>query len=157
MARRWDGPWPGRRGADGSAEAAGGSAGAGRGQAAGEDARPPADRIAASGEDGARQVAGAGADRPAGRPADDRTALAAATPPGTPLPSRPVKRIGSAPLGPAPEPKPLLTPVDSGRPRRLSRTRRAPSASARWAVRIIVLLLMIAITVVLFMLLGSAL
>ncbi len=83
----------------------------------------------------------------------------AATPPGTPLPSRPIRRIGggSSAGGAAPEPKPLLTPVDSGRPRRLSRTRRAPSAPARWAVRIIVLLLMLAATVVLLILLGSAL
>jgi len=86
-----------------------------------------------------------------------RPAVSAATPPGTPLPSRPVKRIGAGPLGPAPEPKPLLTPVDAGRPRRLSRTRRPPSAPARWAVRVTVLLLMIAIAVVLLMLLGSAL
>jgi hypothetical protein len=81
----------------------------------------------------------------------------AATPPGTPLPSRPVKRIGATPVGPAPEPKSLLTPVDAGRPRRLSRTRRPPSAPARWAVRITVILLMIAIAVVLIMLLGRAL
>jgi len=80
-----------------------------------------------------------------------------AAPPGTPLPSRPVKRIGAGPAGPAPEPKPLLTPVDAGRPRRLSRTRRAPSAPARWAVRITVVLLMIAISAVLVMLLGSVL
>ena len=86
-----------------------------------------------------------------------RPAKSAATPPGTPLPSRPVKRIGAGPLGPAPEPKPLLTPVDAGRPRRLSRTRRPPSAPVRWAVRVTVLLLMIAIAVVLLMLLGSAL
>ncbi len=59
--------------------------------------------------------------------------------------------------GPGAEPKPLLTPVDAGRPRRLSRTRRAPSAPARWAVRIVVLLLLIAITAVLVMLVGSAL
>jgi hypothetical protein len=83
-------------------------------------------------------------------------APADATPPGTPLPSRPVKRIGTAPAGPAPEPKPLLTPVDAGRPRRLSRTRRTPSAPARWAVRFTVLLLMIAIAVVLVMLLARA-
>jgi hypothetical protein len=67
-----------------------------------------------------------------------------------------VKRIGTAPAGPAPEPKPLLTPVDAGRPRRLSRTRRTPSAPARWAVRLTVLLLMIAIAVVLVMLLARA-
>ena len=71
---------------------------------------------------------------------------------------RRARSSGSArrPAGRA-EPKPLLTPVDSGRPRRLSRTRRAPSAPARWAVRIVVVLLLLAITVVLVMLLGSAL
>ena len=80
-----------------------------------------------------------------------------ATPPGSPLPSRPVRQIGGAPVGAGAEPKPLLTPVDGGRPRRLSRTRRAPSAPARWAVRIAVLLLLVAIAAVLVMLLGSAL
>ena len=80
-----------------------------------------------------------------------------ATPPGTALPSRPMRRIGAGPAGPGAEPKPLLTPVDGGRPRRLSRTRRAPSAPARWAVRIVVLALLLAITAVLVMLLGSAL
>jgi hypothetical protein len=80
-----------------------------------------------------------------------------AAPPGTPLPSRPVKVIGGAPSGPLPEPKPLLTPVDSGRPRRLSRTRRAPSAPARWAVRISVVLILIAVIVVLGILLASVL
>jgi hypothetical protein len=83
--------------------------------------------------------------------------LAAATPPGTPLPSRPIKRIGAGPLGPSPEPKSLLTPVDSGSPRRLSRSRRPPSTTARWAVRITVILLMLAIAVVLLMLIGRAL
>lgn len=67
-----------------------------------------------------------------------------------------MKRIGSAPAGPTPEAKPLLTPVESGLQRRLSRTRRAPSAPARWAVRIVVVLLLLAIAVVLVMLLGSA-
>ncbi len=94
------------------------------------------------------------ADKAAPAPAEPR---AAATPPGTPLPSRPIKRIGGASGGAAPEPKPLLTPVDSGRPRRLSRTRRTPSAPARWAVRIVVLLLMVAAIIVLLILLGSAL
>ena len=79
----------------------------------------------------------------------------AAAPPGTPLPSRPMRRIGSATSGPTPEAKPLLTPVDSGRPRRLSRTRRPPSAPARWAVRIIVILVLIAAVVVLGILLAS--
>jgi len=79
----------------------------------------------------------------------------AATPPGTPLPSRPVKVIGGAPGGPLPEPKPLLTPVDAGRPRRLSRTRRAPSAPARWAVRITVVLILLAVIVVLAILLAT--
>jgi hypothetical protein len=90
----------------------------------------------------------------------ERTAVApkrpGATPPGTPLPSRPVKRIGTS-MGPSPDPKPLLTPVDSGRPRRLSRTRRAPSASARWAVRITAVLLLLAFAVVLALLLLSRL
>src|SRR5215210_1079820 len=85
-----------------------------------------------------------------------QTRRGARTPPGTPLPSRPVKRIGTS-VGPAPEPKPLLTPVDSGRPRRLSRTRRAPSAPARWAVRIVVVLILIAVIVVLGILLASTL
>jgi len=80
---------------------------------------------------------------------------AAAAPPGTPLPSRPMRHIGSIPAGPLPEPKPLLTPVDSGRPRRLSRSRRTPSAPARWAVRILVLLVLVAIVVVLAILLAS--
>ena len=83
------------------------------------------------------------------------TAESPAAPPGTPLPSRPMRRIGTAPTGPTPEPKPLLTPVDSGRPRRLSRTRRPPSAPARWAVRIIVMLVLIAALVVLGILLAS--
>src|SRR5215207_6892332 len=101
-------------------------------------------------------------EAPDGRAAGDAPELdpaappSAATPPGTPLPSRPVKRIGTAPAGPAPEAKPLLTPVDAGRPRRLSRTRRTPSAPARWAVRATVLLLLIAIAVVLVMLLARA-
>jgi hypothetical protein len=64
-----------------------------------------------------------------------------------------VRVIGSSPSGPAPEQKPLLTPVDSGRPRRLSRTRRAPSAPARWAVRISVLLVLLAAIAVLAILL----
>jgi uncharacterized membrane protein len=89
--------------------------------------------------------------------APTREHVAGATPPGTPLPSRPIKRIGAGPLGPAPEPKPLLTPVDSASPRRLSRTRRPPSTTARWAVRITVILLMLAIAVVLLMLIGRAL
>jgi hypothetical protein len=110
-------------------------------------------------DDAERGVAGqAASDDGDGTDADAvaPVAPADATPPGTPLPSRPVKRIGTAPAGPAPEPKPLLTPVDAGRPRRLSRTRRTPSAPARWAVRFTVLLLMIAIAVVLVMLLARA-
>jgi hypothetical protein len=98
-----------------------------------------------------------GAATPPPNPAARSGRAGTAAPPGTPLPSRPIKKIGTGPLGPALEPKPLLTPVDAGRPRRLSRTRRAPSASARWAVRITVLLLMLAITVVLVMLVGRAL
>jgi hypothetical protein len=80
-----------------------------------------------------------------------------AAPPGTPLPSRPLKRIGATPAGPAPEAKPLLTRVDAGRPRRLSRTRRPPSAPARWAVRILAMLVLIAVVVVLAILLGTVL
>ena len=68
-----------------------------------------------------------------------------------------MRRIGSATGGPTPEAKPLLTPVDSGRPRRLSRTRRPPSAPARWAVRVIVLLVLIAVVAVLAVLLASVL
>jgi hypothetical protein len=82
-------------------------------------------------------------------------AASLAAPPGTPMPSRPLLRIGSGPIGPTPEPKPLLTPVDSGRPRRLSRSRRPPSAPARWAVRIIVMLVLIAVVVVLGVLLAT--
>jgi len=85
-----------------------------------------------------------------------RAVPAGAVPPGTPLPSRPIKRIGASP-GPVAEPKPLLTPVDSGRPRRLSRTRRPPSAPARWAVRIVSLLLLVAVAAVLALLLLSRL
>jgi hypothetical protein len=88
-------------------------------------------------------------------PPVEATAASLAAPPGTPLPSRPLLRIGSGPIGPTPEPKPLLTPVDSGRPRRLSRTRRPPSAPVRWAVRIIVMLVLIAVLVVLSVLLTS--
>ncbi len=80
---------------------------------------------------------------------------AAARVPGEGIPSRPLKRLGQSAAGPAPEPKPLLTPVDSGRPRRLSRTRRAPSAPARWAVRILVLVTLVAIAIVLAILLAS--
>jgi hypothetical protein len=86
---------------------------------------------------------------------DDPDVAAAAAPPGTPLPSRPMLRIGFTPAGPRPEPKPLLTPVDSGRPRRLSRTRRTPSAPARWAVRLIVMLVLVAVVIVLAILLAS--
>jgi hypothetical protein len=119
--------------------------------------------------DGSRDDGPAGADSadpsPGERAGGRRTAAAwgsvaarsAATPPGTPLPSRPVKKIGTGPLGPSPESKPLLTPVDAGRPRRLSRTRRAPSAPARWAVRIVVLALLVALAIVCIMLLGRVL
>ena len=118
---------------------------------------PAADLADAAG-DGDPGQAGVAADGVAAeaRPGEAAAhrAAAGAAPPGTPLPSRPVKRIGTGPLGPAPESKPLLTPVDAGRPRRLSRTRRAPSAPARWAVRIVVVLLMLATAIVLLMLLG---
>ena len=76
-------------------------------------------------------------------------------PPGTPLPTRPVKVIGTNPAGGTPEPKPLLTPVDSGSPRRLSRTRRTPSAPARWAVRLLVVLVMLAALAALAVLLAT--
>ena len=65
---------------------------------------------------------------------------------------RPVKVIGGPP-GPTPEPKPLLTPVDSGLARRLSRTRRTPSAPARWAVRFLVLVMLAVIAVLAVLLL----
>ena len=71
---------------------------------------------------------------------------------GAPLASRPIKRIGAAAAGQVPESKPLLTPVDGSRPRRLSRTRRAPSAPARWAIRLAAVLLLLAIAVVLIIL-----
>ncbi|HZB76311.1 MAG TPA: hypothetical protein VE526_08825 [Solirubrobacteraceae bacterium] len=67
---------------------------------------------------------------------------------GVALPSRPLKRIGGTSAGPAPEAKPLLTPVDSSRPRRLSRSRPAPSGAARWAVRITVMALLLVLAVV---------
>ena len=92
---------------------------------------------------------------PVDPPADGEApaeAVPGAHPPGTPLPTRPVKVIGGPP-GPTPEPKPLLTPVDSGLARRLSRTRRTPSAPARWAVRFLVLLVMLAVVAVLAVLL----
>jgi hypothetical protein len=139
---------------DAAADEAARIAPARRGDAAGDE-RAPAQRDDAAGDEPARRD-DAAADGPA-RITPARRDAAVASPPGTPLPSRPIKRIGAGPLGPAPEPKPLLTPVDSGSPRRLSRTRRPPSAPARWAVRIVVLLLMIAFAVVLIMLLGRAL
>ena len=116
-------------------------------------ASPSRARTAPERADAAAPVRPAGSEAPAGAVA----AGDAMAPPGTALPSRPVKRIGAGPAHPGAEPKPLLTPVDGGRPRRLSRTRRAPSAPARWAVRIAVLLLLLAITVVLVTLLGSKL
>jgi hypothetical protein len=114
----------------------------------------PSHRAAA--QDGAEmsdngETAAADAAPPRGAPAPG------AVPPGTPLPSRPMKVIGGAPSGPLPESKPLLTPVDAGRPRRLSRTRRAPSAPARWAVRVTVVLILLAVIVVLAILLASVL
>ena len=116
-------------------------------------ASPSRARTAPERADAESPVRPAGSEAPAGAVA----AGDAVAPPGTALPSRPVKRIGAGPAHPGAEPKPLLTPVDGGRPRRLSRTRRAPSAPARWAVRIAVLLLLLAITVVLVTLLGSKL
>jgi hypothetical protein len=131
--------------------------------ASAEPARPAADAPAGTAADAGAAVAEEtqaavpeSSDDAAPRDAP-ATAAPPATPPGTALPSRPVKRIGTGAAGPGAEPKPLLTPVDGGRPRRLSRTRRAPSAPARWAVRIVVVALLLAITAVLVMLLGSAL
>jgi len=117
--------------------------------------------------------ADAAADGPAGRDAASSAAQDTAAPPavgagslrdapaapdaipvagparGVALPSRPLKRIGSAPAGAAPEAKPLLTPVDASQRRRLSRNSRStPSAPARWAVRLLVMLLLTAVLVV---------
>jgi hypothetical protein len=111
-------------------------------------ASPPRSAPSAGSAQAATRQAAHGGDTPA---------ASAAAPPGTPLPSRPIKRIGSAPIGATPEPKPLLTPVDSGRPRRLSRSRRPPSAPARWAVRISAMLVLIAVLVVLAILLATVL
>jgi hypothetical protein len=61
--------------------------------------------------------------------------------------------------GTAPEPKPLLTPVIPPRRGKLSRSRArpAPSAGARWAVRVAAVLFLIAFLTVLAILLGSLL
>jgi hypothetical protein len=144
-------------------------------QAVETGAIPPSASPAAGSDDGGKRGApdtggrgAVGADRSAAQSgaaaADDRdlvevgaAAGSAVSPPGTPLPSRPMKRIGSGPIGGTPEPKPLLTPVDAGRPRRLSRTRRPPSAPARWAVRVAAILVLIAVIVVLAILLASVL
>jgi hypothetical protein len=84
-----------------------------------------------------------------------RGAPSAGVAPGTPLPSRPIKRLGGPSAGPAPEAKPLLTPVDGSRPRRLSRTRPAPSGVARWTVRIVMVILLVALAAALGLLLVS--
>ena len=113
-------------------------------------ATPPADP--APDADAAVALA---AEAPAGPSEEARAAGRRRARPGEGIPSRPLKRLGQPAAGPAPEPKPLLTPVDSGRPRRLSRTRRAPSAPARWAVRLLVLVTLVAIAIVLAILLAS--
>jgi hypothetical protein len=132
----------------------GGDPGAGHaegepGAVAAGDAASPAGAAGASDADGPAGAAHVGDANLVGMGA------ATVSPPGTPVPSRPMKRIGVAPIGATPEPKPLLTPVDAGRPRRLSRTRRPPSAPVRWAVRIVVMLVLIAVIVVLAILLAS--
>jgi hypothetical protein len=120
--------------------------------AAAESGAVPAAASPAAGPEGADPGAPGAVPRE-----EDAPAASAAAPPGTPLPSRPMKRIGSSPVGATPEPKPLLTPVDSGRPRRLSRTRRPPSGPARWAVRITAMLVLIAVVAVLSILLATVL
>jgi hypothetical protein len=111
-----------------------------------------------------RAMRAVGVEPPPGEPADlpldpadtEGPDTEVATPPkrvapvagGVALPSRPLKKIGGASAGPAPEPKPLLTPVDASRPRRLSRSRPAPSGAARWAVRITVMALLLVLAVV---------
>ena len=99
------------------------------------------------------------APRPVGEPGAEGAAVATAQRSGAPIPSRPVKRIGVPQEAALPEPKPILTPVIPGRRSKLSRshTRRAPSAGARWAVRVIAVLFLIASLIVLAILLGSVL
>jgi hypothetical protein len=121
--------------------------------AAKADAAEPDDVAQAAAREAEHDVAAGARGEGEGGDATD----AGAAPPGAPLPSRPIKRIGATPAGPAPEAKPLLTRVDAGRPRRLSRTRRPPSAPARWAVRIVAMLVLIAVVVVLAILLGTVL
>jgi hypothetical protein len=91
-------------------------------------------------------------------PQAPQAAGAVATRSGAPIPSRPVKRIGVPAEAPA-EPKPLLTPVVLGRRTKLTRSRGrpAPSAGARWAVRVLAVLVLIASLVVLAILLGNVL
>jgi hypothetical protein len=122
------------------------------------DQSAAADASAAADQDSAGRAADApaGVDSGGSQPADGSPHPEAA-PPGTPLPSRPLKRIGTTPVGPGPEAKPLLTRVDSGRPRRLSRSRRTPSAPARWAVRILTIIVLLAVVVVLAILLTTLL
>jgi hypothetical protein len=98
---------------------------------------------------------------PAAEPGDGEggTAVATAQRSGAPIPSRPVKRIGVPAEGTLPEPKPLLTPVNPGRRSKRSRARArpAPSAGARWAVRVIAVLFLVASLIVLAILLGNVL
>jgi hypothetical protein len=119
--------------------------------------RTPRPAPAAEGAAPASVAAGAEAAEPDAAP--DSPPAGSAIPPGTALPSRPLKRIGGPAAGPAAGPaseaKPLLTPVDGSRPRRLSRTRPAPSGAARWTVRIMMVVLLLALAVALGLLLIS--
>jgi hypothetical protein len=144
---------------------AGSGDGAGRPAADAEDGdgagRPAPD--AGSGDGAGRPAPDAGSGDRAGRPAVDAESGGGTPGYGSPagrdgaaLASRPLKRIGAAAAGPA-DRKPLLTPVDGSRPRRLSRTRRTPSAPVRWAVRVAVVLLLIAVALVAAILLGRVL
>jgi hypothetical protein len=118
-------------------------------------AAAPADPEAAAPAGAGADAAASGADPQVAPPADE----VRAAPPrnGAPIASRPLKRIGGPAAGSRPEPKPLLTPVDNSARRRLSRTRPAPSAGARWAVRIAVVALLLAIAVVAVLLFLTAL
>jgi hypothetical protein len=126
------------------------------GEAGGGAVRPAAARAAGeAGGDDAGSVAARGAgDEDARQVESPRPARS-----GTGVPSRPVKRIGVPSDAGQGEPKRVLTPVIPPRRGKLSRgrPRSAPSAGARWAVRALVVLLLIASLVVLAILLGSIL
>jgi hypothetical protein len=114
------------------------------------DLGPPTGTTRASRGDGGDRGEGSGA-----------AAATAAPRTGAPIPSRPVKRIGVPADGTTPEAKPILTPVIPPRRTKLSRSRTrarpAPSAGARWAVRVVAVLLLIASLIVLAILLGNVL